>query len=353
MPKRTSSITFSESINLALKTSMKKDKNIICYGLGINDPKAIFNTTKNLNKLFGSDRVFDVPTSENALTGIGVGTAISGIKTIITHQRLDFALLSMDQIINSAAKWRYMFGGKFSVPITIRMIIGRGWGQGPTHSQSLSSLFCNIPGLKVVMPTFAKDARRLLISSISDPNPVIFLEHRWLHHITDKDFIKKLPKKLTFSNVVKKGKDLTIISMSYLTLEALKASHELKKYNIDCEVIDLISLKPLNFNNIKKSLKKTKRILVLDPGFPYGSIASEITSLISRELFDVLKAAPKIITMPDIPEPTSFGLTKSLYIDQKKIIDTVSKMFNKKVNTKNLQKIIFHDVPGKWFKGPF
>ena len=141
MPKRTSSITFSESINLALKTSMKKDKNIICYGLGINDPKAIFNTTKNLNKLFGSDRVFDVPTSENALTGIGVGTAISGIKTVITHQRLDFALLSMDQIINSAAKWRYMFGGKFSVPITIRMIIGRGWGQGPTHSQSLSSLF--------------------------------------------------------------------------------------------------------------------------------------------------------------------------------------------------------------------
>ena len=160
------------------------------------------------------------------------------------------------------------------------------------------------------MPTFAKDARRLLISSISDPNPVIFLEHRWLHHITDKDFIKKLPKKLTFSNIVKKGKDLTIISMSYLTLESLKASHELKKYNIDCEVIDLISLKPLNFNNIKKSLKKTKRILVLDPGFPYGSIASEITSLISREFFDVLKAAPKIITMPDIPEPTSFVLTK-------------------------------------------
>ena len=341
MPKRTSSITFSESINLALKTSMKKDKNIICYGLGINDPKAIFNTTKNLNKLFGSDRVFDVPTSENALTGIGVGTAISGIKTVITHQRLDFALLSMDQIINSAAKWRYMFGGKFSVPITIRMIIGRGWGQGPTHSQSLSSLFCNIPGLKVVMPTFAKDARRLLISSISDPNPVIFLEHRWLHHITDKDFIKKLPKKLTFSNIVKKGKDLTIISMSYLTLEALKASHELKKYNIDCEVIDLISLKPLNFNNIKKSLKKTKRILVLDPGFPYGSIASEITSLISREFFDVLKAAPKIITMPDIPEPTSFGLTKSLYIDQKKIIDTVSKMFNKKLTLKIYKKLFF------------
>ena len=113
MPKRTSSITFSESINLALKTSMKKDKNIICYGLGINDPKAIFNTTKNLNKLFGSDRVFDVPTSENALTGIGVGTAISGIKTVITHQRLDFALLSMDQIINSAAKWRYMFEVNF------------------------------------------------------------------------------------------------------------------------------------------------------------------------------------------------------------------------------------------------
>ena len=142
--------TFAENINLALHKSMLKDKNMICYGLGINDPKAIFGTTLGLKKRFGNKRVFDVPTSENALTGIGVGAAISGIRTVITHQRLDFSLLSMDQIINSAAKWRYMFGGKVNVPLTIRMIVGKGWGQGPTHSQSLTPMFCNVPGLSLI-----------------------------------------------------------------------------------------------------------------------------------------------------------------------------------------------------------
>lgn len=345
--------TFSESINMALKEAMNKDKSMICYGLGINDPKEIFNTTKDLHKLFGEDRVFDIPTSENALTGVGVGTAISGVRTVMTHQRLDFSLLSMDQIINSAAKWRYMFGGKVSVPLTLRMIIGRGWGQGPTHSQNLSSLFCNIPGLKVVMPTFSKDAKRLLISSIFDPNPVIFLEHRWLHQVRDRDFVKKLPNKLTFSNIVKKGDDLTIVAMSYLTLEAIKAAEILEKNNINCDIIDLVSLKPLNLTNILKSVKKTKRLLVLDTGFPYGSVASEITSLVFRKLFNYLKMPPQIMTMPDIPEPTSFSLTKNLYIDHKKIVKNVSKMFKKKIimNKKNKKK--FHDVPGEWFKGPF
>lgn len=345
--------TFSESINMALKEAMTRDKSMICYGLGINDPKEIFNTTKDLCRLFGNKRVFDIPTSENALTGVGVGAAISGIRTVMTHQRLDFSLLSMDQIINSAAKWRYMFGGKVSVPLTIRMIIGRGWGQGPTHSQNLSSIFCNIPGLKVVMPTFSKDAKRLLISSIFDPNPVIFLEHRWLHQIRDNDFINELPNKMIYSNVVKKGDDLTIVAMSYLTLEAIKASEILKKNNINSEIIDLVSLKPLNLNNILKSVRKTKRLLVLDTGFPYGSIASEITSLVTRKLFKILKFPPQIMTMPDIPEPTSFNLTKNLYIDHRKILKKISKMFNKKIiiNNKNQKK--FHDIPGEWFKGPF
>ena len=348
-----STFTFSESINLGLKEAMRKDKKMICYGLGINDPKKIFGTTKDLKKLFGNKRVFDTPTSENALTGIGVGAAISGIRTVITHQRLDFSLLSMDQIINSAAKWRYMFGGKVSVPLTIRMIVGRGWGQGPTHSQNLSSLFCNIPGLKVVVPTFAKDAKRLLIKSIFDPNPVIFLEHRWLHQIKDKDFVSSLPNKLSFSNVIKKGKDITIVSMSYLTLEAIKASRILAENNIDCEIIDLVSLKPINYNPIFKSIKKTKKLLVLDSGFPFGSIASEITSVVVRKMFKNLNVAPEIMTMPDIPEPKSFQLTKNLYITDKKIVKKVSKILQKKIQKKLTYKKQHHDTPGEWFKGPF
>ena len=343
--------TFAENINLALHKSMLKDKNMICYGLGINDPKAIFGTTSGLKKKFGNKRVFDVPTSENALTGIGVGAAISGIRTVITHQRLDFSLLSMDQIINSEAKWRYMFGGKVDVPLTIRMIVGKGWGQGPTHSQSLTPMFCNVPGLKVVMPTFAEDAGRLLYKSIFDPNPVIFLEHRWLHGIKDKDILKKKPGKLTYSNVVKKGKDITIVSMSYLTLEALKASKILEKYNIGCEIIDLVSLKPLNINKIVGSLKKTKRLLVLDTGFPFCSVASEIISQIMRKLYKGLISAPEIMTMPDIPEPTSYGLTKNISIDYVKIVKKISKILNMKIKLKNTVK--HHDVPDEYFKGPF
>ena len=172
---------FSEAINEALFECLKEDNKTICFGLGIGDPKEIFGTTKNLVKNFGSKRVFDTPTSENALTGIAVGAAINGSKVIMTHQRLDFALLSLDQIINNAAKWHYIFNGKYKVPITIRLIIGRGWGQGPTHSQALHGLFSHIPGLKVMTPFFSSDAKNLLIQAIRDPNPVIFIEHRWLH----------------------------------------------------------------------------------------------------------------------------------------------------------------------------
>ncbi len=345
--------TFAESINSALKIAMRRDKNLICYGLGINDPKSIFNTTKDLKKLYGESRVFDVPTSENALTGIGVGAAISGVRTVITHQRLDFSLLSLDQIINSAAKWRYMFGGLLSVSLTIRMIIGRGWGQGPTHSQSLTPIFCNVPGLKVVMPTFASDAKNLLIKSIFDPNPVIFLEHRWLHGIKDEDILRKKEKKLIFSNVIKKGKDITIVSMSYLTLESIKAVKMLNNHGISCELIDLISLKPINYKSILNSVKKTRNLLILDPGFPHGSVASEISSFVSRKKFKYLKSPPEIITMPDIPEPTSFQLTKNLYINENKIINKVLKILGKKIKVKNYNKPKHHDVPGAWFKGPF
>ena len=142
-------ITFIKAVNEAMQIAMKKDKKMLCYGLGATDPKAIFGTTKDLEKIFGKDRVFDTPTSENAMTGVAIGAALDGVRSITTHQRLDFFLLAMDQLVNSAAKWFYMFGGKKSVPITIRLIIGRGWGQGPTHSQSYQSFFAKIPGLKV------------------------------------------------------------------------------------------------------------------------------------------------------------------------------------------------------------
>ena len=179
----TRKITYGEAIREALETAMSTDDSVICYGLGVDDPKGIFGTTLGLQEKFGSDRVFDMPTSENAMTGIGIGSAIYGLRPVMVHQRLDFFLLAMDQLVNNAAKWHFMFGGQDSVPLTIRLILGRGWGQGPTHSQNLQSWFAHIPGLKVVMPATARDAKGLLLSSVFDNNPVVFLEHRWLHNL--------------------------------------------------------------------------------------------------------------------------------------------------------------------------
>ena len=348
--------TFVEAVNDALHFSMKKDKRMICYGLGVTDPKDVFSTTTNLKKKFGSNRVFDVPTSENALTGVSIGAALNGVRSVVTHQRLDFFLLAMDQLVNSAAKWYYMFGSQKPVPITIRLIIGRGWGQGPTHSQNLQAWFNHIPGLKVVMPSFADDAKGLLISSIFDPNPVVFLENRWLHNT--KAIIKKgdYRVKIGKSKVCVKGKHITILSMSYLTLEAIKASKYLyKKFKISAEVIDLRTIKPLDWASIFQSINKTKRLLILDTGFTTSSVAAEIIAKIAIEKFKILKFAPMRLAMPDVPEPTSLALTKNFYIRAHNIAASVLKSL--KINYKNVEKDLKlvnpSDVPDSSFKGPF
>ena len=166
--KKIRNLYFSKAINEALEISMSLDKKVIVIGLGVDDPKSIFGTTLDLDKKFGKNRVYDMPTAENAMTGIAIGASINGFKPVITHQRVEFALLSMEQIINQASKWYYMSAGKTNIPIVIRIIIGRGWGNGPQHTQSLESMFANIPGLKVISPSNPYDAKGLLISSIKD-----------------------------------------------------------------------------------------------------------------------------------------------------------------------------------------
>ena len=347
-------INYANAINEALKIAMKKDKKMICYGLGVTDPKAVFGTTNNLENIYGKSRVFDMPTSENAMTGVAIGAALNNIRSVVTHQRLDFFLLAMDQLVNSAAKWYYMFGEKKSVPITIRLIVGRGWGQGPTHSQNLQAWFAHIPGLKVVMPSSPKDAKGLLLSSIFDPNPVIFLEHRWLHNTYENVKIKDFRIPIGKANILKKGNDLTIISMSYLTPEAIRSVKKLKKLNIDCELIDLRTVKPIDWETIFKSVKKTGRLLVLDTGFSHNSIASEIISKVASNYFNSLKTNPVKLAMPDVPEPTSVALTKNFYIGPNEIMTAALKIFKKKLAKSDKIKLpLHHDIPGDWFKGPF
>ena len=347
-------ISFSQAINKALTEEMKKNSNLVCFGLGINDSLKFIGTTKGLEEKFGSERVFETPTSENAMTGIGIGMSLYKNPCVMLHQRLDFFLYAMDQLINGAAKWSYVFGGVKSLPLTIRLVIGRGWGQGPTHSQSLQSLFLHIPGLKIVMPSNAYQAKGLLNAAIFDNNPVLYLEHRWLHN-TYSHVPKKFYKlALDQPQILKGGKNITIVSMGYMTNESLIADKILRSHGIESEIIDMCVMSPLNLKKIFTSVKKTKNLLVLDTSTSICSLASEVLSQIFRNCFRYLKSKPEILALPHVPQPTSFGLTKNFYNDYTDIIKSVKNILKIKKDIKfKIDKKIFHDVPDENFKGPF
>ena len=347
-------INYAQAILEATEQCMEADPLVYIMGLGVTDPKGIFGTTLGLEKKFGSKRVLDMPVAENGMTGIAIGSALVGMRPILTHQRVDFMLLSLDQIINNAAKWHYMFGGKMSVPLVIRLLVGRGWGQGPQHSQSLQALFAHIPGLKVVMPTTPYDAKGLLAAAIEDNNPVIFIEHRWLHNIIGDvpQEIYRVP--LGKAQKLRTGKDLSIVSLSYMTIEALHVLDVLEKQRVSCDLIDLRSVKPIDWKSIVKSVRKTGRLLVLDTSAGFCSVASEIIAYISMNCFSDLKQAPKKLTLPDCPTPTSTGLTKAFYAQARDIANLIGKMLGKNLGVDfEKQRKFPHDVPGDWFKGPF
>lgn len=346
-------LNFADAVNEALYQAMELDSSVICYGLGVDDPKGVFGTTLGLKDRFGENRVFDMPTSENAMTGIAIGASLNGIRPVMTHQRLDFFLLAMDQLVNNAAKWYYMFGGKDSIPITIRLIIGRGWGQGPTHSQALQAWFAHIPGLKVVMPATARDAKGLLLESIFDDNPVLFLEHRWLYNITSD--VPEEPFRIPFgkASYLKIGQDVSIIASSYMTIEALRAVEILETHKITCDLIDMRTLSPMDENMIFSSVRKTGRVLVLDTGHETGSVAGEIIARIAMTCHDDLKCAPRRIGLPDVPSPTGFSLSREYYPDHKAIASSVGQMVGERIKLDPEPEDFKHDIPGNWFKGPF
>ena len=348
-------MTFAEAIQLALTDAMGMDSSVICYGLGVPDPKGVFGTTSGLQERFGPDRVFDMPASENAMTGVAIGAALNGIKPIMTHQRMDFFLLAMDQLVNNAAKWRYMFGGNGNVPIVIRLILGRGWGQGPTHAQNLQSWLAHVPGLKVIMPCFPSEAYQLLREAIDDPDPIVFLEHRWLHQLEESDTVGK-ESKIGVADIIREGKDLTIVGSSYMVLEALRASDWLDENGINCEIINNHSLRPIDWETIESSVSRTGRLLILDTGNPICSIASEIAATTAERCWSKLKSPPQRLSLPDAPSPTSFGLTKEYYPGASRIAEIGFEICNQRqVNAAALKPLerAPHDVPGNWFKGPF
>ena len=349
-------ITYAQAILEATDQCMGKDSSVYIIGLGVPDPKGVFGTTLGLQDKYGDRRVMDMPVSENAMTGVAIGSAIRGMRPILTHQRIDFMLLSLDQIINNAAKWHYMFDGKMRVPMVIRLIVGRGWGQGPQHSQSLQALFAHIPGLKVVMPSTPNDAKGLLISSIEDDNPVIFLEHRWLHHVFGEvpEEIYRVP--LGKANILKQGKDVTIVATSHMALESFRAARFLEAKGVEVEVVDLRTIKPLDEQTILNSVRKTGKLVVVDGGWKFLGLPAEIITMVIEKAFDHLKAPPCRVAFPDIPTPTSRVLSSEFYPGVINIVNAVNGLLgmpNVGEDELDLSQDVPKDIPDKSFTGPF
>jgi pyruvate dehydrogenase E1 component beta subunit len=251
---------------------------------------------------------------------------MAGMRPVLVHPRLDFMYLAMDQIINQAANWYYMFGGKVNVPLVIRGIINRGSEQAAQHSQAIQAMFAHVPGLKVVMPATPYDAKGLLISAVYDGNPVIYIDDRWLYDVKGNvpQKIYKVP--IGKGIIRKRGKDLTIAATSYMVWEALGAAAELKKKNIDIEVIDLRTIKPLDKNLLFKSVRKTGRLIIVDAAWKTGGIAAEISAEICEEIFQYLKSPIKRITLLDVPAPASSVLEKVYYPNKNNIIKAVKEI---------------------------
>lgn len=348
-------LSFAEALREAQDICLARNPAVYLMGLGVPDPKGVFGSTLGLAARHGAERVLDMPLSENAMTGVGIGAAIRGLRPVITHQRVDFAVTAMEQMVNQAAKWHYMFGGAMKVPMTIRMVIGRGWGQGPQHSQSLQAWFAHIPGLKVVMPTTARDAKGLLIAAIEDDNPVVCLEHRWLYGIRDAVPEGHYSVPLGKARVMRQGSDVTIVATSYMALEALHAADVLAEEGIVAEVIDLRSLKPLDDATILASVRKTGRLVAADTGWKSFGIGAEVVALAVEQAFEALKAAPSRVSLPDVPSPTSPALAAHYYPRAVHIAAAVRAQFGRTTDRATLAppRGVHLDVPDPSFTGPF
>ena len=345
---KVSVLSYGEAIYEGIYQSMLTNNDVFIFGQGVDDYKGHYGTTLDLHKKFGKQRSFDTPLSEDSLTGIAIGASLAGMRPIFVHQRMDFLMLCMNQIINMASKIYYISNGLQNVPIVIRASIGRSWGQGAQHSQSLYSFFAHVPGLKVIAPTTPYDVKGAIIASINDNNPVIFVEHRMLYK--NKGFVPKNKYEISLSKarIIKNGSDLTLIGISYTVIDCLRAAKMLKKKNINVEVIDLISISRIDIATIIKSIKKTKKIIIIDNDWLNCGLTSEISTQITEKL----EYKIPIVRMgyEFSPCPTTRNLEDKFYPSAKLI---ATKAYELITNKKDWipEEIINEEV--EEFKGPF
>lgn len=309
-------LTYLEAVREAMQQMMRKNNDIFLIGEDIAEYGGAFGVTVGMLEEFGEDRIRNTPISEAAIIGVGIGSAVTGMRPVAEIMFSDFMTIAMDQIVNQGAKIRYMFGGKAKVPLVIRTAGGGGTGAAAQHSQSLEALFTHIPGLKVVMPSCPYDAKGLLISSINDDNPVIFIEHKLLYK--NKKYIQNVPEDiyevpLGKGDIKREGKDITIIGTSFMVQRCLEVAQILKdEENIDCEVVDPRTLRPLDINIIIDSVKKTGRVLCVEEACSFGGFMGEVVSQIAEKAFDWLDAPAGRVAGRNCPVPYSLVLEKEM-----------------------------------------
>lgn len=316
-------VQFREAIAEAMSEEMRRDESVYLMGEEVAEYNGAYKASKGMLDEFGPDRVIDTPIAELGFSGIAVGSAMTGCRPIVEYMTFNFSLVSIDQIISNAAKMRQMSGGQFNVPIVFRGPTASAGQLGATHSQAFENWYANTPGLKVVVPSNPYDAKGLLKAAIRDDDPVIFMESEQMYgdkgEIPEGEYI--IP--LGVGDIKREGTDVTVVSFGKVIKEAYKAAEKLEKEGISVEIIDLRTVKPMDWNMIFESVKKTNRLVVLEEAWPFASISSEIAFQVQNQLFDHLDAPVKRVTTADAPAPYSRPLFDEWYPKEEEVIAAV------------------------------
>lgn len=320
----------AEAVRDALAHVMRVNPKTLTFGLGVNDPGKVFGTTEGLLEEFGPERVFETPTSELALTGVGVGLAIAGHPVIHSHQRMDFALLAMDQLVNSAAKWAFMFGDQFTVPYLVRMIIGRGWGQGPTHSQNFESWLAHIPGLRVLVPATPQDLADSILALEGTKSPIALIEHRWIHGVqgqvelgaTGHEFLEPIVHLTTNPPV------LTIVTWGLSTFDSLAAKRRLEDFGVHAEVLQLRELTVRNFEMVTERARASGSVLVVANSWAPASFLDSILAEFAGPNASEISASK--VTYPHEPEATALSQLQGFHISDWRVVNAALELLNRK-----------------------
>ena len=318
-------VTYSQAIRWGFEHLLSTYPETFVIGQGLWSPWYVGDSMTELEKKFGTNRIIDTPVSEAATTGAAVGASLNGMKPIVVHPRIDFMLYAIDPIVNQAAKWSHMFGGQAHPGVTIRGIINRGGEQGAQHSQSLHSWFAHIPGLRVVMPSTVSDARDLLIASVLCPDPVIYIDDRWLYSQTDDlGPVQHVDLAAQGPQVIRAGCDVTLVGSGYSSLLALEAAAKLDEKGIHAEVVDLRVLNPFDPQVVIDSVVKTGDLVVIDGGWANSGFSAEvIASVAERTAPATLRRAPRRVTLPPAPAPTSAPLESIYYPTVNDVVQSV------------------------------